>query len=244
MSAPERVLVPMTVRAHLAHGVATAGAWGIALDGLLAAQLWARHKADIEDAGGEVHGLDVDDPADLDLPLARCTTPGGLWHWAATCAHPEDRVGDVPEVRYWSGRVDHPALEQLATELPATISDRQGRYRARRMPLLATVCRSVSWQAVGDPAAVQALCEEIAAIGKKRSTGEGHVLRWEITPTPSADRWAAAHLHPDGTLGRTTPPHCLTGRTVPDGGEGLAGLRPPYMHHARQAQLRLPVMTA
>jgi hypothetical protein len=33
------------VRAHLAVGIAQAAPWGIALDRLLAAELWAEHKA-------------------------------------------------------------------------------------------------------------------------------------------------------------------------------------------------------
>jgi hypothetical protein len=36
---------------------------------------------------------------------------------------------------------------------------------------------------------------------------------------------------------------CLGGRTdVVDGGRGTAGLRPPYMHPARQHTLRLPAL--
>ena len=53
-------------------------------------------------------------------------------------------------MRTWTGRVDARALEQVATELPKTVSQRQGRYRARRMPLLVTPTTSVTWQAVGD----------------------------------------------------------------------------------------------
>ena len=236
--------VPLLVRAHLASGIAHAGPWGIALDGLLAAELWADRKAAARGAGELSPALsDLDDPEDLPLPLKRCSTSTGMWHWAATCAHPEGRKGDVPEVRYWTGRADHSALEDMTATFPAALSDRQGRYRARFMPLLVTVCQSVVWRAVGDPEQIAALLHPLAAIGKKRSAGEGRVLAWEITPTPGEDPWAAAHLHPDGTLGRPTPEECLQGHTVgDDGGVGTAGLRPPYMHTARQHQLRLPAL--
>jgi hypothetical protein len=71
------------------------------------------------------------------------------------------------------------------------------------------------------------------SIGKKRSAGHGHVLTWEITELPDADRWEFAHLHPDGSLGRTATSGCLhEGGDVPTGGEGQMGLRPPYMHSA------------
>ena len=234
---------PLLVRAHLAAGIAQAAPWGIALDGLLAAELWADHKADRRDANDPTPGLlETAEPADLPLPLARCTSPDGLWHWAATCAHPEGRPDLPPDVQTWTGRTDSRALEQLTDQLPAVLSDRQGRYRARRMPLLVTACTAVAWRAVGDASAVRALLTGVTAIGKKRSTGHGHVLRWEVTATPHVDPWTASHLHPDGTLGRPTPDSCLHGQTIQHGGRGTAGLRPPYMHPARQHTLRLPAL--
>jgi hypothetical protein len=238
-------MTPLHVRARLAAGIAQAAPWGIALDGLLAAELWAQTKATRRDAGHPPPGLlDTEDPEDLHLPLARCTTGDGLWHWAATCAYPENRPpGLPPEVRHWTGRLDHRTAEQLTPRLPATVSDRQGRYRARRMPLLVTTCTAVTWTAVGDRDRVADLLAGITAIGKKRSHGEGHVLAWEVTEATDLDPWTAGHLHPDGTLGRPTPTSCLGGRTgVVDGGRGTAGLRPPYMHPARQHTLRLPAL--
>ncbi|GAA5033207.1 hypothetical protein GCM10023317_84930 [Actinopolymorpha pittospori] len=211
----------MRVRAYLAAGIAQAAPWGIALDGLLASELWAEQKASCRAAGrGYVRALETDNPPDLDLPLARCQPKEGPWHWAATCAHPDQDHGRV-DVHTWTGRVDARALEQVATGLPKTVSGRQGRYRARRMPLLVTPCSSVTWHAVGDVARVRELMEPIASIGKKRSTGEGHVLRWEVTPAPNLDELAAGHLHPDDTLGRTVPDACrrLLGE-VADGGRG------------------------
>lgn len=54
----------------------------------------------------------------------------------------------------------------MSTELPALMSERQGRYRSRVMPLPLTVCRHLVWRAVGDPVAVADLLAPIAAIGK------------------------------------------------------------------------------
>lgn len=264
MNAPRRDLStepshrPLLVRAHVATGIAHASSWGIGLDSLLAAELWARHKADLRAEGHEPPDLhDTTNPIELDLPLARCTAPEDpdLWHWAATTAYPENRPTDLPpEVHYWSGRVDHRAAEHLTPTLPAIVSDRQGRYRARRMPLLVTICSSVTWTCIGDPDAITELLSDLPAIGKKRSHGEGQVTSWEITDLPlhldpattptsgTYDAWAAAHLHPDRTLGRPTPADCLISRpTVTDGGIGTAGLRPPYMHRSRQRTLHLPI---
>ena len=236
-------MTPLRVRAHLASGIAQSAPWGIALDGLLAAQLWSAQKADTRDAGlAYQRALDQMDPPDLDLPLARCTPSDGPWHWAATCAQPDTAPARI-DVHTWTGRVDKRALEQVATSLPKTVSDRQGRYRARRMPLLVTPCLSITWQAIGDPDAVHELVRDVVSIGKKRSSGEGHVLRWEVTQAPDLSRYAAAHLHPDGTLGRPTPTSCLHGHAgLVDGGRGRAGIRPPYMHPGRQHELHLPAL--
>jgi CRISPR type IV-associated protein Csf3 len=239
------VMVPVQVRAELACGVAWAAPWGIALDGLLASELWAQRKTALLARGDLVPRLgETADPEDLDLPLARCELAGpGLWHWAATCAFPAGLAAELPEVRYWTGRVDARACEQATAALPAVISARQGRYRARRMPLLVTVCQAVTWHGVGDPERILALVTGIQAIGKKRGAGEGHVLSWDVALAP-AGPWEAGHLHPDGSLGRPTPPGCLAGRDVPAGGCGTAGLRPPYMHPPRQRELLLPATTA
>jgi len=229
---------PLRVRADLAAGVAHAAPWGIALDGLLAAQVWVEHKATTHPT---YRALEQAEPPDLDLPLARCTPPAGPWHWAATCAHPAGPTAQ--DVHTWTGRVDHADLELVATALPKTISARQGRYRARRMPLLVTVCTSLTWHAIGDIEKIRALLEQVGSIGKKRSSGEGLVLAWHVDPAPELDAFTAAHLHPDGTLGRPTPDQCLAaaaaGRII-DGGYATAGIRPPYMHPSRQHELHLP----
>ncbi len=236
-----RDLVPLLVRAHLAAGVAHAGPWGIALDGLLAAELWDRHKAACRDHSRDyVRARDVAEPADLDLPLARCEVDADSWHWAATCAWPEHRI--EPVVHTWTGRVDPRALEQVSLGLPKTVSERQGRYRARRMPLLVDPAPTVTWHGVGDVDEIRALLGGVDSIGKKRSSGEGHVLRWDVAPAPQLDPFTAGHLHPDASVGRTCPAACR-GQIPPeslDGGWSLAGIRPPYMHPGRQRQLVVP----
>lgn len=233
-------VLPLRVTAQLATGLAHAGPWGIALDGLLASRIRDHLKAAAIDHGQALPALlEQDEPEDLDLPLARCTHAHS-WHWAATCSWPVDGHELMPDVRWWSARPDHQDLELLADRIPAVLSERQGRYRARWMPLLTTVCTAVTWHAVGDPDRITELLEGIPAIGKKRATGNGEVTSWHVTPAPALDPWQASHLHPDGSLGRPTPPACLAGRTVRNSGVGTAGLRPPYMHPARQHRLHLP----
>lgn len=227
-------MTPLLVRAELAAGVAHHTPWGISLDGLLASVLFTRRRrGEPGTPGAREHSI----PPDLPLPLARCRR-GPDWHWAATCSYP---VGGQPrpEVRQWAAAVDHRHLEHTAGRLPQLLSSRQGRYRNQWMPVLVTVCPAVTWHAVGDRDGVAELLAELTAIGKKRGSGEGQVLAWSVTSV-DLDEFTAGHLHPDGTLGRAAPPQCLGGRRVVTGGHGWTGLRPPYMHPARQQQLALP----
>lgn len=228
---------PLRITARLATGVAHTYPWGISLDGLLASQLWAREKP-----AAAAPALDADYPPDLDLPLARCTMPTDptAWHWAATCGYP-DPVPDRPDIHTWIGTLDHRAAEQLTGWLPKVISTRQGRYRPRRMPLPVTLCKTVTFTAVGDPDAILNLLDGIDAIGKKRAHGEGEVLEWILTKADDLDEFTAGHLTPAGTLGRPCPPDCLTHRPdIRHGGLGVVGIRPPSMHHSRRHTALLP----
>ncbi|MFF0818624.1 hypothetical protein ACFYVR_26275 [Rhodococcus sp. NPDC003318] len=231
--------VPLTVRARLAGGVAHSAPWGISLDGLLASQIRAGVKAAARDAGTDYPPYDPAQPPDeLELPLTRCTAAGGdNWHWAATFAHAEGEVAG-PHVTYWTARPDQYALDHLSDRLPAHVSERQGRYRSRVMPLPLTIARALVWRAVGDPDVIRDLLAGVMVIGRKRSSGHGHVFDWTVTPDPGADPWECAHLHPDGTLGRSTPPGCLADRRdIATGGSGHFGLRPPYMHPAMRRRV-------
>lgn len=233
---------PVTVTATLAAGFAVGAGWGIALDGLLAGALWARDKANLRAADVPVVRLiDQDDPPDLPLPLARCHTDTGQWHWAATCAIP---IGPAAtdhqrDVRPWTGRIDERICRQLVDHTPGTLPTHHGRWRHRIMPVIVTLCRAVTWRAVGDAARISDLLTPIAAIGKKRAQGEGAVLSWQVQPESAGDPRSFAHLHQDGTLGRPATAECVP-TDVPNGGRGRAGLRPPYTHRSRQHDLLLP----
>lgn len=232
---------PLTVTAALQSGVVHSNPWGIALDGLLAAELHATAKAELEDAGGvHVPVLERDDVADLDLPLARCGH-GADWHWAATCGWPERADSDDLEVRAWYSFPDHQLIERFVADLPRHVDDDRGRWRRYAMPQLITSTPTLTWRAVGDVEAVRSLLSGIAAIGKSRSRGEGAVTAWSVTAAPEVEAWEAGHLHPDGSLGRPCPPACLTGHgPLEDGGIGWSGLRPPYLHPSRRRLVRRP----
>jgi CRISPR type IV-associated protein Csf3 len=232
---------PFTVMAELAAGIALGGGWGLALDALLAAEIWAEQKARLHAAGRVTTRLvDTDDVPDMDLPLSTCRASDGRWHWAATCAVPRGVVdGHERDIRYWTGRMDERTYRQTTAAMPGTVATHQGRWRNRIMPVIVTMCQRVSWRGVGDVEQVGQLLAPIAAIGKKRSQGEGRVLVWQVEPT-DGNPWEFGHLNSQGLLGRPALLDCLGERRVIHGGSGVAGLRPPYLHASRQHQLLLP----
>lgn len=237
-------MVPLVVRAELAAGIAVAGPWAPALDGILAAEVWAGRKArEIAEGRYTVRALQQPYPPDVELPLARCPLAAGeQWHWLATCGMPEQVAGPT-HVHSWSGRVDARDLEQTSSVLPKVISRRQGRFQSRRMPLLVTICREMVWRAVGDVDTIAEMLAGVEGVGKKRSSGHGRVVRWSVHPDPAATPITVGHLHPDGSLGRPTPQVCFDDIEVgATGGYGTAGLRPPYMHRSRQQELHLPAL--
>ncbi len=236
---PEWHFQPLRITASLASGIAGTSPWGIALDGLIASELRSIQKQYLEACGVDItSAMDTDNPPDFRLPLARCTLDD-TWHWAATCAYPEDPTVRV-DVHTWTARTDARHLEQATARLPRVISDQRGRYKAYRMPLLVTPTRTLTWHAIGDASTIQELLQGITAIGKKRSQGEGRVLSWTVTPAPDLDEFTAAHCHPDGTLGRPAPPRCLADHPELQTRRGVTGARPPYMHPSRRAEVFLP----
>lgn len=244
--------VPFIVTAYLQQGIAIDSLFGTALDGLLASQ--ARNRAKATRArliGTPVTGSLLDgglaaaDPAVVELPLARCplTTPE-TWHWLCSTAYPlqPDHTamsGDL-DVHHQHSRVRERVLEHVATRIPASLPPDSGRYRLRRLPVVTTPAYAVCWQAVGNPDLVLDLLDGLPSIGRRRGTGEGTVLRWQISPAPDVDPIRHGHTHPDGSLGRPSPRSCAEGIGLPADRTGTAGLRPPYWHRATQHAVVLP----
>lgn len=240
---------PFTVHARLQQGAALDARFGVALDGLLAAQIRQQAKRALG-LDGPVPGSLLDggqhaaDPAEVDVPLARCARGREGWHWLATTALPVGHDGTpvvpVLDVHHVNGRYDDRIGETVARKIPASIPPTSGRYRSRRLPVVTMPAAGLIWRGVGDPDAVRNLLEPLATVGARRGVGEGTVLAWTVTADPDADPDAWGHLHPDGSLGRPAPADCAHHLGVHGVGRGLAGLRPPYWHATRQHLLVLP----
>lgn len=229
---------PLLITATTPHGLALSRPWGIALDGLLASVLWHRHKLAAREAGSYVSYRPEHEPVALELPLARCGNPDRDhdWHWMATFAdlHPHELGTIDPDIRWRTSRTNHTRLQQLAPHIGSqSVSDSQGRYQRRVIPVHAHPARTATWRAVGDGHAIGDLLTDLPSIGKHRGVGEGVVTRWEVAELDPHETtvWSAGHEHSPGVLGRTAPPRCLA--QCPSAVTGppiMSAIRPPYLH--------------
>lgn len=248
MAGLELRLEPLVVTATLQQGVVMDLRHGIAFDGLLVSALrgLAAHQEGLGAPGSLLDGgLGGLNPVEWDLPLGRCA--GGLgadWHWLTTTGLPVgphgDRVSPIPDPHRLLGALDERRAEQVAVALPKNVGGPRGRFRSRATPVLSFPAHAVIWHAIGDASKILELVQDLPAIGSRRGSGEGAVLRWEVRPVSPANPDKFAHLHPDGVLGRPVPHDCAAAVGVPTGRVGLAGLRPPLFHTGRQRVLVLP----
>ncbi len=191
---------PMRIIAYLAGSIALARPEDLALDGLLAYQVLRKH------FGSDFYTLP--DPKDVlyfaRLPLEMRGAPDAsverlqtgevwyhrgqgiadesLWYWACSSAQIEVKGRDT---QYWNKRFDTQASLSDRIDFGGRVEKiliEQGRYKAYHMPLPTLVTDKVTWYAYGDMEAVADVLIAIVAMGKKRVQGNGHVLRWEITP--------------------------------------------------------------
>lgn len=232
--------VPFTVTAELRGGASWERPYGLDLAGILAAhqrRLAAQTLADtgalvstpLPDTAGEI-------VADMNLPLARCTTAGAAWHWAASCAIAVAASED-PEPRTFYRVVDLSWAGRAADRPLPYMTHKVGPYRDVMMAAPVVMCTAVQWRGVGDIEKVRAAVRPLRFIGRRRATGEGRVLRWDVheeTPV-DVERWL--HVQ-DGEVLRPVPPACLDTLGVPYR-MGSYALRPPSWHPDRLMDLAM-----
>lgn len=238
-------MIALLITAHTPHGVVFSRPWGVALDGLLASVVWHRRKRAAVEAGDTLtYQAEDPEPEVLPLPLARCTDPAGPdWHWMATFAdvnprRPDDTVPD-PDIRWRTSRTDRTRLQHLAPVIGSqVVTDNNGRYQRRVIPVMAQPATTLTWRAVGDPDGIRDLLADVGSIGKHRNIGEGLVTHWTITETPDTDPWSAGHEHRPGILGRAIPLRCAP----PHGPRPIvtAAIRPPYLHPSSRTDSHQP----
>lgn len=241
---------PFIVKAHLFQSAVFDTRFGVGLDSLLASQLRRQMKSSQGISGRELDGgLAVNEVKVIDLPLDKCMNNEQLWHWESTMAQVliKDEPAVEEEVSYFIQHTDIHALEQasLLQAYPPKISEKRGRYRARKTPLVRTLGDTAIWHAIGDPGATYDLIKNIPSIGQRRSAGEGAVKYWEVIEASPENDPLFSHSHDGWTLARPCAPECLislseaTGRILASTTQ-RAGFRPPYWHFGNMDTVHIP----
>lgn len=240
----EGVGKPVRITAWLEQGAVLDSHYGLALDGVLASVV-RRRSAEPGTPGSLIDGgLDSQMPVDWPLPFAVCSV-GEDWHWAVGHAVPVNRDGSIidagtPDVHRLMGVLDDRRVAWTARRILSEASPRRGRYRNRIRPVLTTPAAALRWHGVGDPASLEDLLGSVEYVGGRRGSGEGRVVRWQVEPVTTADEFAFVHAVQGGRLSRPMPVECAQ-RVGGAFAAVQAGLRPPYFHASRQAELAVNI---
>jgi CRISPR type IV-associated protein Csf3 len=193
-------MTPMQITAYVAGSIALARPEDLALDGLLSYQLLRRHfkdefyflpdpKEKLLFARLPLEMRGEPSPLMREIPTgAKWMVPAeglrdeSLWYWACSSAQIDVKGRDT---QYWNKRFDTQASLSDHIDFGGRVEKiliEQGRYKAYHMPLPTLVCDKVTWYAYGDMEKVAELLTGIAAIGKKRSAGNGSVIKMLAEP--------------------------------------------------------------
>lgn len=176
-----------------------------------------------------------EDPADMALPLSRCLT-GPEWHWLASCAIPIGATDDIDPGMFY--RVVESSWAQRAAQRPLPYQHpSKGPYRDVMMPAPKVYPRALQWRAIGDISAIENLLKPLRFVGRRRSVGEGAVLRWEVESVSTKDVYSWSHVDGD-TILRPVPEQCV--RVLGVGYRmGNYAVRPPSWHPDRLKDLAM-----
>ncbi|WP_220211498.1 hypothetical protein [Reticulibacter mediterranei] len=191
---------PLSVTAYLAGSIALARPSDISLDGLLAYQVLRRHMGNdfythadgrevlcfarlpLEMRGEIPEAVSKLQTGDVWMNPRQGIIDQSFWYWSCSSAQ---TVVAARQTQYWNKRFDtHPALSNhvdFGGRVEKVIIE-NGRYKAYHMPLSTLITDKIVWYAYGNLEEIRTLLTPITAIGKKRSYGNGMVMRWSVEP--------------------------------------------------------------
>lgn len=191
---------PMQITAFLAGNIALARPEDLALDGILSYQVLRRHfgeefytlpdpkeclffaRLPLEMRGNPSSRMQEAETGMKWIAKAEGMVDESLWYWSCSSAQIEVKGRDT---QHWNKRFDvQPALSDhldFGGRVEKIIIE-QGRFKAYHMPLPTLVCDKVVWYAYGDMEQVAELLCDVSGIGKKRSHGQGAILRIVVEP--------------------------------------------------------------
>ena len=176
---------PLRVTAHLRDVVAYEPHYTLDLAGLIASRVRAMEAAE----GSTPTPADGEGAPDYRLPLSRLAA-GTEWVWAASCAvTPPGAI----QRRYLYRRTDinwiAPYVER---PIPKWVHHTSGPYRDVMTPCPTLGAPTLVWYAHGCPDTIRALLRPVLWVGRRRHTGDGRVLSWEVEVCDSdtPERWS------------------------------------------------------
>lgn len=232
------------IMAYLASSIAISRPEDISLDGILSYEVLRRH------FGADFYSLP--DPKEVlhfaRLPLAMRGKPSpfverlatgdvwyrhgqaddSFWYWACSSA----QIAVVGrDTQYWNKRFDaQPGLSDhidFGGRVEKVLIE-QGRFKAYHMPVLTLIAEKIEWYAVGDGEQIADMLRPVMAIGRKRSQGQGAIVRWDVEPMQEDySEWR------DGLLVRPIPGPLASGMTPLD--MQYIAFRAPQWHSSNQA---------
>lgn len=163
-------MTPLEVTATIRGAIALPNG-PIHLDALLAYAVCARE--------GKTAPVYEDDLEPIDIPVE--LEPGGRFH-LATVSH---YVLEEAEHRWVNRRFPIAEAQAMGNAKLRVVNVQGGACKSYRLPLATMHLKhdQLRWWCVGDAAEVEALLTEfISYLGKRRATGLGKVVCWEVKP--------------------------------------------------------------
>lgn len=163
---------------------------------------------------------------------------GGTWLYCVSQAEIHGDHGT--ELSHWNKRFDAAlageVLDRGGLRVAGKVNTDSGPYKSYHQPLFCEVVERLVWYAQGEAARLRELLGDVLALGKKRHSGAGRVLAWDVTPVDGpVERWL---WRAPGVLARPVPLAML-----PDwaGARQYQAYRPPYWLPAHQAVCAISV---
>lgn len=138
------------------------------------------------------------------MPIAMGSMQGE-WYWQASSACYNYTLNQQDRFRK---RWDYHNRNLDWGKRKAKWSTSEGQEKNYDLPLFLRNPQIITWFVVGDKSMIESLLAQCKGIGKKRSIGNGQILRWKVEEIDE-DR----HLFYQGQLMRTMPYRFLFART-------------------------------
>lgn len=167
---------PLKITAHMGSAIAVYDNWSPSMDSLLEWLLLDRLNLTMPNPSLE-QVKSTRSIVDSKMPLLKGEIQGE-WYWktSSPCYRIASEFTDKFRKR-WDSHDSNLNWGKRKAKWDTS----QGSEKSYDLPLYCRNTSSIAWYAVGDKAGIKDLLQDCTHIGKKRSYGNGLILKWEIT---------------------------------------------------------------